>query len=111
MRPSTTGTPTEDEPRPRDLVEGALHVPEYLPAVKIFHLTSSRDVWIQSHEQQDTLSVWYSLERGDTESPPRRVLLPEGFQLLDATETHVWGVWQDELDISYVVGRRLVPPS
>ena len=101
----------KDEPNPREVVEGALYLPEHLPAVKIFHLTSSGQVWIQSHERRDTLSVWYSLERGDDESPPRRVLLPEWFEVFDATETHVWGVWKDELDINYVVGRRLVPAS
>jgi len=95
----------------REEVEDALYLPEHLPAVRTFQLASSGHVWIQSHERQDTLSVWYSLKRGDNESPPRRVLLPEWFQVLDATDTHVWGVWKDELDISYVVGRRLVPPS
>lgn len=95
----------------REVVENALHLPEYLPAVKTFHLTVSGHVWMQSYERRDTLSVWYSLERGDDESPPRPVLLPEGFELKDATETHVWGVWKDELDISYVVGRRLVSAS
>jgi len=94
-----------------DAVESALFAPEYLPAARAFYLTSSGQIWIQSHEQQDTLSVWYSLERRDNESPPRRVLLPEWFQVMDATETHVWGVWKDELDINYVVGRRLVPAS
>lgn len=96
----------------REAVEDALHLPEYLPAVRTFHLTSSGHVRIRSHERRDTLSVWYSLVRGDDESPPRRVLLPEGFQLFDATETHVWGVWKDELGINYVcgaaVGARLV---
>lgn len=95
----------------REAVENALHLPKYLPAVKTFQLTSSGHVWIQSYERRDTLSVWYSLERGDDESPPRPVLLPEGSQLKDATETHVWGVWKDELDINYVVGRRLVSAS
>ena len=93
----------------REEVEKAMHLPEYLPAVRTFHLTSSGHVWMQSHERRDTLSVWYSLERGDNESPPRRVLLPEGFELKDATDTHLWGVWKDELDINYVMGRRLVP--
>ena len=59
----------------------------------------------------DTLIVWYSVERGDDESPPQRVLLPDWLVLLDATDTHVWGVWRDELDINYVVGRRLVRRS
>ena len=100
-----------DNPPPRETVKSAIYAPEVLPALKVFYLTSSGHIWIQSHEEQDTLSVWYSLERGDSESPPRRVLLPEWFQVMDATDTHVWGVWKDELDISYVVGRRLVPAS
>ena len=39
------------------------------------------------------------------------VLLPVGFRAMDATDTHVWGVWEDELDINYVVGRRLMRGS
>jgi len=94
---------------PRDAIESALHTPEYVPAVEIFYLASSGHIWLQSHERRDTLRVWYSLRRGDNESAPRRVLLPEWFQVMDATDTHVWGVWKDELDIEYVVGRRLAP--
>ena len=41
-------------------------------------------------------------------SAPRKVLVPEWFQVMDATENHVWGVWTDSFDIPYVVGRRLV---
>ena len=100
-----------DDPLPRDAVEKALYAPEYLPAVSRLTLTSSGHVWLRTYEQQDTLRVWYSLERGDNESPARRVLLPGWFQVMDATKTHVWGVWQDELDINYVVGWRLVPGS
>ena len=73
------------------LIEEALYVPDYLPQTKGFFLTSSGHIWLQSHEQQDTLSVWYSLERGHSESPSRRVLGPDWFQALDATDTHVWG--------------------
>ena len=91
----------------REVAEEALHTPEYLPALRRFTLASSGHVWLESHESIDTLSVWYSIERGDTESPPRRVLLPEWFRVMDATDTHVWGVWTDELDINYIVGRRL----
>ena len=36
----------------------------------------------------NTLNVWYSIERGDTVTPPRRVLLPEWFLVHDATDTH-----------------------
>ena len=100
-----------DDYLPRDAVERALNAPEYLPAFSDFALASNGRLWLRSPEVRDTLSVWYSLERGDTESPPRRVLLPEGFELMDATDTHVWGVWKDELEINYVVGRRLVFPD
>ena len=93
-------------------IEKSVHVPgDYLPAIKRLFTASSGQVWLLSHETVDTLNVWYSVERGDDESPPRRVLLPDWFVLLDATDTHVWGVWRDELDINYVVGRRLVPRS
>ena len=95
---------------PRQAVEEALHLPEHLPVIKDFFLTSfSEEVWIQSHERVDTLSVWYTIPRGEDEAPPRRVLLPVSFWAHDATETHVWGVWRDELDVNYAVGRRLVP--
>gem|GEM_PF-1444375 len=93
-------------------IEESIHVPgEHLPAVKTFTMASSGQVWILSHETLDTLDVWYSVERGDDGSPPRRVLLPDWLFVHDATDTHVWGVWRDELDINYVVGRRLVPRS
>ena len=93
-------------------IEKSIHVPgEYLPAAKMLTTASSGQVWLLSHETLDTLNVWYSVERGDYDSPPRRVLLPEWFGVLDATGTHVWGVWRDELDINYVVGRRLVRRS
>ena len=94
---------------PRDVVEEGLYLPEHLPAVKDLFLASfSGEVWIQSHERLDTLSVWYAIPRGEDETPPRRVLLPVSFHARDATEAHVWGEWRDELDVSYVVGRRLV---
>ena len=72
---------------------------------------SSGQVWLQSQERVDTLRVWYAMERGDTVTPPRRVLLPESLEVHDATATHVWGAWKDELGVNYVVGRKLVPPS
>jgi len=96
----------------RDLAEEVLHTPEYLPAFRSFMLSaSSGQVWLQSQERVDTLAVWYTIERGDTVTPPRRVLLPESLKVHDANATHVWGVWEDELGVNYVVGRRLVPPS
>lgn len=95
----------------RDLAEEALYAPEFLPSVRSFMLTSSGQVWLQSQERLDTLSVWYSIERGDADTPPRRVLLPESLTLMDATVTHVWGSWKDDLGVNHVVGRRLVANS
>lgn len=80
-----------------------------MPAIREFVLTSSGHVWVASQERVDTLRVWYSVVRGDNETPPRRVLLPEWFRVLDGTDIHLWGVWKEELDINYVVGRRLEP--
>lgn len=109
--PEDEGNTVEVRESARANIEESVHVPDYLPAVKRLFVASSGQVWLLSHETVDTLNVWYSVERGDNRSPPRRVLLPDWLVLLDATDTHVWGVWRDELDINYVVGRRLVPRS
>ena len=95
----------------REAVEDALYVPEFYPSVESFRLASSGQVWLRSWERSDTLRAWYSIGRGDNDSAPRRVLLPEWLDVMDGTETHVWGVWLDSLDINYVVGRRLLPPG
>lgn len=94
----------------RRALDEALYEPEYAPAVRtFFQLAASGDVWLGTRETSDTLRAWYSIRRGDETNKPRRVLLPEWFSVLDATETHVWGVWTDSLDVPHVVGRRLVP--
>lgn len=94
----------------RRLAEEALYVPEYLPAVADARVTASDELWLRSPEVSDAPDVvWYAVSRGDGVTAPRRVLLPEWFRLLDATETHVWGVRSDAEDGYRVVGRRLVP--
>ena len=93
----------------RQALEEALYEPEYVPAVRLSRLAASGDVWLGTPERSDTLTAWYSIRRGDETNAPRRVLLPEWFHVLDATETHVWGVWTDSLDVPHVVGRKLVP--
>ena len=92
----------------RDLASEALDTPEYLPAAVAVTVASSGQVWLRGWEERDTLRAWYSIDRGDMTSAPRKVLVPEWFQVMDATENHVWGVWTDSFDIPYVVGRRLV---
>ena len=92
----------------RELAAEAIYVPEYLPAATALTLASSGQVWLRGWEEGDTLRAWYSIDRGDMTSAPRKVLVPEWFWIMDATESHVWGVWTDSFDIPYVVGRRLV---
>ena len=95
--------------RLRQAWEEGLYMPEHLPAAKSILLTASDEVWLTTYERSDTLAVHYAVRRGDMTGRPRRVLLPESLSLHDATETHVWGIWRDSLDVPHVVGRRLVP--
>ena len=94
----------------RSVVE-AMYVPEsgFLPSVLTIQISSSGHVWLRTREVSDTLRTWYSFPRGDVASPARKVLLPTWLTVMDASDTHVWGVWRDALDIPYVVGRRLLP--
>jgi len=93
----------------RQAWEEHLYRPEYLPAAKGIVLTASGEVWVKTFERSDTLAVYYAIRRGDMTGQPRRVLIPESVSLHDATETHVWGIWEDPLGVPHVVGRRLVP--
>ena len=95
-------------PDARALVEDALYAPDPLPSVHYLRGMSTGDLWMQTFEEADSLMVWYSVARGDTESELRRVLLPTGFRARDATPTHVWGVRRDSLGVAYVTGRKLV---
>lgn len=90
------------------LLEDALYLPEFYPAVDYVEGMSDGEVWLRTHEEIDTLQVWYSVRRGDTESPPRRILLPRTFYPNDVSANHVWGIRYDSLGVNYVVGRRLV---
>lgn len=94
----------------RSVVE-SMYVPEsgFLPSVRAIQLASSGHVWIRTRESSDTLRTWYSFPRGDVSYPARKVLLPTWLTVMDASDTHVWGVWRDSLDVPYVVGRKLVP--
>lgn len=94
----------------RAVVREALYMPDSLPGARQVRGTASGEIWFRGFEVQDSLSVWYSVPRGRHDAGVRRVLLPVGFRATDATDTHVWGVRQDELGTQYIVGRRLVSP-
>lgn len=95
----------------RRMVRDALHLPSQRPPVTRAVATASRELWLRSAELTDTLVVWYSVKRGDTNRPPRRVLLPVWYRLSDATDTHVWGIRHYEDGAAQVLGRRLIPPA
>lgn len=93
----------------RNAYSERLYRPEYLPAADGRPvLSASGDVWIRTHELTDTLRTHYVVRRGDANEEPRRVLLPAWLRISDATETHVWGIWYDSMDVPHIVGRRLV---
>ncbi len=93
----------------RQRYDEALYKPEYVAVVQRPFLTASGEVWLRTSEVTDTLRVHYVVRRGESSELPRRVLLPESLEIGDATETHVWGIMWDALDVPSVVGRRLVP--
>ena len=95
----------------RDMVRNALHLPSHRPPVTAAIATASGEVWLRSAESSDTVIVWYALQRGDADRPPRRVVVPAWFRLSDATGTHVWGFRTYEDGVAPVLGRRLIPPE
>ena len=93
----------------RQMFQDSLYTPGHLPAAKQLYLAASGDIWLQTMEMSDTLRTYYMVRRGESDSQPRRVLLPEWLAVLDATKTHVWGVKGTWAERPQVVGRRLVP--
>ena len=94
----------------RSIVDSVLHVPSHLPVVARVVASSAGDVWLQTPETIDGLSVWYSIRRGDDEATPRRVLVPSSFQFKDASETHIWGMSTSRAGERVIRGLALVPP-
>lgn len=86
----------------------AWFIPEYWPAIRLIRLMSNGEIWFEPLGL-DTPGLWYAVRKGAGEGPIRRITVPESFQPLDVTATHVRGVRRDELDVGYVTGLRLVP--
>ena len=95
----------------RAAVKEALYVPDPLPGVSRIRGTTSGEIWVRGYQAPDTLSVWYAVDRRNKAARVRKVLLPSGVNVMDATDTHVWGLRVDALEIPYVVGLRLRPPA
>ena len=89
-----------------------MYEPEYVPATQQ-HLSVGRrggDVWLSTagndgHSQ----SVVCRFEGGMRQTSLAAFFCRRGSHDLDATETHVWGVRTDSLDVPYVVGRETRP--
>lgn len=96
----------------RRAVEDALFVPDFHPSVDYRIAMTRGELWLKTFEtaEVDTLTVWYSVTRGEARSI-RKVLLPETFLPRDVTDRHVWGVRLDSMGVNYVAGRRLVRVS
>ena len=92
-------------------VEEALYLPEFLPGALHVRGTVSGEIWFTGFETDDSLSAWYSVRRNDGPGGVRKILVPSGFRVMDATDTHVWGYRSDDLGVQYVVGLRLVRPA
>ena len=102
----TVGSLPLDEAR--TLVEAALYVPDYHPAIMDTEVMSNGELWIRNHEEPgDTLDVWYTVRLGGEDIAARRILVPWSFYPFDATDTHVWGMRLDPEAGQQVVGRRL----
>lgn len=91
-------------------VQEALYVTDPLPGALHVRGTVSGEIWFTGFETADSLSAWYSVRRYNGPGGVRRILVPTGFRVMDATDTHVWGYRRDDLGVQYVVGLRLVPP-
>ena len=96
--------------RLRQTAERAVHVPSHLPVVTRAVATGSGEVWLQTSETEDGLSVWYAIERRQRTAEPRRVLVPGPFELMDAFGSHIWGLFEEDSGVTVVLGLRLVPP-
>ena len=94
--------------RVQDQVKKALYVPNPLPGAWVVRGAASGEIWLRTFEDIDTLVTWYAVRRSQDAHQARRVLLPRNFDVKDASDTHVWGVWKDELGVDHVLGRRLV---
>ncbi|MDE2793265.1 MAG: hypothetical protein OXL34_00465 [Gemmatimonadota bacterium] len=94
----------------RAAVQEALYLPDPLPGAARVRGTVSREIWFSGFETEDSLTAWYSVRRNGGPGGVRRILVPSGFAVMDATDTHVWGYRRDDLGVQYVVGRRLVRP-
>ena len=95
----------------RAAVREALFVPDVLPGVSRMRGTASGEIWLNGFETGESHNVWYAVHRNDAPAGVRRILLPSGFTVMDATDARVWGYRRDDLGVQYVVGLRLLPPS
>jgi len=86
----------------REWLRASLFVPERLPPVSEIKLSSAGDIWLGLRAADpDAPQVWRVF--GMDGELKYDVSLPSGFQLKEIRARNLWGVEQDELDVSYVV--------
>ncbi len=107
MIAATMGT-ANASPMLKSRLRTAWHKPEHWPPIRLIRLMSNGEIWF-APLGLDSAGVWYAVRKGAVDGPIKRITVPESFQPLDVTATHVWGIRRDELDVGYVTGLRLLP--
>jgi hypothetical protein len=94
--------------RLRRSIRDAMTIPEHWPAARGMLLMSNGEIWFRPAGQENP-EIWYAVRKGVVRGTIRRIVVPESLRPRDVNDTHVWGTRQDEMDVQYVVGLRLVP--
>ncbi len=94
--------------RLRRSIRDAMTIPAHWPATRGIILMSNGEIWFRpaGHENPE---IWYAVRKGVVRGTIRRIVVPESLRPRDVNDTHLWGTRQDEMDVQYVVGMRLVP--
>lgn len=91
--------------RARQWVREGLYVPGNHPPVSAVVMSQDGHVWLRREDRPDALSLWHVLDRSGAIVAQSRI--PPNVRLLEASQTHLWGVVTDELDVPYIVRYRI----
>lgn len=94
------------EAQAREWAERTLYQPPFRSLVREMTVGRDGSIWLQRAVEADSAS-WLVLDPSG--APRAEVMLPAGFDLLEADRDRVWGQERDELDVPYLVRFRLAP--
>jgi hypothetical protein len=84
-----------------ELARSTLHLPPHHPPVRGLTLGTDGTIWLAREDAGGDQLAWWVLDPNG--EPIGTVMLPRGFQVMAADESHVWGAELDELDVPYLV--------